>query len=77
MSEWISIKERFPAEKEKVLIFFVESNRWPDFAVAYYVNICGKKSWSVNAVGGHEWDNYFHDDEITHWMPLPAPPEQK
>jgi len=26
--------------------------------------------------GGYEWEWDFAPDDVTHWMPLPAPPEQ-
>lgn len=67
---WISVNERLPEPGIRVLVW-VSSDRWGVWAdscveIAERKNLYGK--WDVEG-----WD---HDD-VTHWQPLPAPPEQQ
>lgn len=72
MSEWISVKDRLPERAgldddmtEYVIVCEKSST-------GGYVSVCGyeKDGWS-------DWDNFGTIDpkRITHWMPLPEPPE--
>lgn len=69
MSEWISVEEQFPEGAEKVLVFCdwsEEDYMDDDFIVAQ------------NMDGGY-WVNGDTGDavyRVTHWMPLPEPPER-
>ncbi len=64
MNEWISIKERFPPEKVKVLV----SDREKFMEVAELLFIDKKPfKWTRCGPG-------MTFDSITHWMPLPKPP---
>lgn len=59
-NEWISVKKRLPEEWEPVL-----------GAIGTIVEV-------VIYIGNGKWRvTWNHDaiDEITHWMPLPDPPE--
>jgi len=59
--EWISVKDRLPKMYERVLTYCPEFPRMPI---------------KVNYI--HTYDNewaYDHSREITHWLPLPEPPE--
>lgn len=67
MSEWITVKERLPAEDEEVLISAEEDGERTAF-VAF---------WRQDAKW---WDNCYtgwvkEHLNVTHWMPLPEPPE--
>lgn len=65
MSEWISVDDRLPGDKDDsfwVLVYadgamncMAYSNGWKDWTNAKTHNIC--------------------IDQITHWMPLPGDPE--
>jgi hypothetical protein len=73
MTEWISVKDRLPKKLECVLItwdglqfqphayFDHEKNKWQDVIEVIY-----------------DGEEVIDDPlrEITHWMPLPNPPEQ-
>ena len=78
---WISVEERMPALDTEVLVFAVGLPEWgfegkTTMAIAHRFIY---RFWS----GGkehEEWSTpweYFHKDyKITHWMPLPEPPEE-
>ncbi len=59
--KWISVKDALPQNEYDVLVF----TKW---------GITIAKKWS-----GSEWvDNHLYSVcDISHWMPLPAPPNGK
>lgn len=75
MNEWISVKEQLPNENVPVLIFcknsarFVSEKkvmRWPDGEETY---------WIVRGPLGS--GRKIASNRVTHWMPLPEPPEEE
>lgn len=79
MSEWISVKDRMPSRKglepdesEYVLVSEQSFDAITGEKLKSSVSICGfyHDGWS-------EFDNfgYVRPENITHWMPLPEPPE--
>lgn len=63
MSEWISVKDRLPEKTGLYLIYEQKYN--PMMETCFYSNCSG-------------WQYGFSDSDaelITHWMPLPEPPE--
>lgn len=77
---WISVKDSLPNEYEYTYegdtysesgyyLCHIGHDRdkavWPEVLVGYTVN--GK--WHIEG-------DYMLDDKITHWMPLPEPPEE-
>ena len=62
MSEWISVKEKMPTEYEYVLIF-----DGGDIQIDSLVDDQEKP--------GLIWEYNFDNPGITHWMPLPEPPQ--
>lgn len=72
MNEWISVKDRLPEEIDGeskavlVIVKFVDfrGNVWSE-----NYNI----AWTENG----EWDCIGRMGIVTHWMPLPEPPEKE
>lgn len=72
---WISVEDRLPAMDEPVLVYTPSSvvkvcfDEWCTYHEA-------PVSWSSATVEtGEGWQNHEFE-EVTHWMPLPPPPEQ-
>jgi hypothetical protein len=66
-NEWISVKDRFPPKDERFKNFSIPTlfcfGEW-----IYAGNYCFKdKNWYNN--------KFINEKKITHWMPLPNPPE--
>ena len=64
-NEWVSVEERLPENKTQVLMW---SARWKVAEAGSYYN---QHFWVYSEIG----DGYIADN-ITHWMPLPAPPDR-
>ena len=65
MSEWINVKDRLPEEWVDVLVFSKAGFQ----EIAVWIGIPGvwRVSWNHNLMEKHS---------VTHWMPLPKPPEE-
>ena len=73
-SGWISVKEQLPEQDVAVLTCGQVFNNFPEvIGVGRRYN--GDQEWK------HTWeceDGFiYQEDAITHWMPLPKPPEEK
>ena len=64
MSEWISVNEMLPRFGERVL--FASGN----FVAEGYLLIDG----SIGRFG-HPWSDFCDQSLVTHWMPMPEPPD--
>jgi len=64
---WIPVEEELPEHGEEVLAYFPPQPYCPNPVVGEAVH-AGKGNWST------EHGGWFH---VTHWMPLPEPPEVK
>lgn len=64
--EWIQVTERLPERADEVLIAYLE--KYDDWTEEYEV------STATYMPRAGRWD-YDHL-KITHWMPLPQPPEE-
>ena len=62
LNKWISVKDRLPEPPAQCLVYSNKSYRPRGMETATYTNL----GWMTAA--------YF--PEITHWMPLPEPPEE-
>lgn len=67
-AEWISVKERLPEQNQRVLVCGVRGG----------VQIC--RYWENRDYGGGLQFMFFTNKQksitVTHWMPLPEPPEE-
>lgn len=70
---WISTKERVPEDDRTVLIWWlkaaIECRGWVPGAVrGRYIHVLGE--WRPVGANGN------FSNEVTHWMPLPEPPQE-
>ena len=66
LNEWISVEERLPEGHMQVLMW---SAKWGIAEAGSYYN---RRFWVYNELG----DGYVAD-RITHWIPLPGPPDRR
>jgi len=74
MSEWIPTSESMPQLGQACLV--VWSGRVQEITYR-------RSGYGYACVDGYAWETAFDtgtdaipDDEVTHWMPLPLPPEE-
>ena len=67
LPRWIPVEERLPEDRSNVLVVAYWHERW-----GVYMGWCApeRAEWSVH-IGIGDRD----DVAVTHWMPLPEPPE--
>lgn len=75
MNEWISVKERLPDDKKdgETVLAVVSGKPHENITLYHALMTAGyfpREGWVVNEYP--EWEN----PTITHWMPLPEPPEE-
>jgi hypothetical protein len=61
-SEWISVEEKMPAAQEDVLLYL------PTLGIVNGL-------WISNKFKVYGFDVFTPREDVTHWMPLPAPPK--
>lgn len=72
LPQWIPCSERIPEDKQNVIVYFGgDDTPFVDHDV--YFN-CGKFYWPEYQPGNYE--NEISKGRITHWMPLPAAPQE-
>lgn len=59
--KWIPVTERLP-EKDKNVLIFIKDGDATDSIMVDFIDSTGQFFWNGS-------------EEITHWMPLPAPPK--
>ena len=72
MKKWISVNDRLPEiEDDSVLVYFSHGGIDMVYIHDYFDSItCG-----VDGFGKQLYTKYYISIGITHWMPLPSPPE--
>lgn len=71
MSEWVSVKDRLPETDDMVLVLASGKPRENITLVdAFELAEYDPEGWSLETYP--EW----MDAKVTHWMPLPEPPEE-
>lgn len=63
MSEWISVEDRLPDQGQPVIYWFS------------LLGVFAGKFERLNGTNLFSGERGFLGDEVTHWMPLPEPPE--
>jgi hypothetical protein len=68
---WIPVSEGLPEEKQRVIVFLDNG--------LFNIGHLGK---TIRQDSGYknQWltdDNWYFNVEVTHWIPLPNPPEEK
>ena len=72
MQQWIPVTERLPDTAERVLVCKTWNGKVYKPEYGYYQDFPNSKGcWYVLTDFG-----YYPQKEITHWMPLPQPPEE-
>ena len=67
--EWISVRDRLPEQLKEVLVCF-DGYGEKSVSTATYRNYFYGKEWLSNMMS-------LSVDSVTHWMPLPEPPEKE
>lgn len=65
MSEWISVEDRLPDVDSFVIAYFSDDG---------VPSVLGVSEYIVECIRGDDYSPIW--SSITHWMPLPEPPEQ-
>lgn len=77
MSEWISVNDKLPEEKKPVLVTWI-SIKGDIHSDAVAAIISGRWYWwEGNVDDTLDFDAKCIFVEVTHWMPLPKPPEMR
>ncbi len=78
-SSWVPVAERLPRRLEQVFLFLV-SKKDP-FRIGYWDDRDNEESAATQAPFWCDEESWFGDvgdtDLVSHWMPLPQPPEAK
>ena len=71
---WISVKDRLPEQDVAVLIYGQVLNNPPE-VIGVRRRYNGDQEWK------HTWESedgfIYREDDVTHWMPLPAAPKEE
>ena len=66
-NEWVSVEERLPPLRENVLVCAYWHEHW-----GVYMGWNNGHGWTVSCGIGQR-----SDVQVSHWMPLPAPPDRR
>lgn len=73
MSEWISVKDKLPENNVTVLAYCEKTKK-------YFIGNAIYRCFSDGVYWRHEGARgamYTVTSKVTHWMPLPEPPEEE
>lgn len=66
--QWVSVKDRLPEVQKEVLIYLPEYDSI-EMAALFEIPSLNLKEWTQN-------EDAYMLNEVSHWMPLPEPPEE-
>lgn len=75
MNEWISVKDRLPDDWSHIIVCNANANIYDydtgvsEATYAPCVKGCCDSRFETKGI------EYIHNDDVTHWMPLPEPPK--
>lgn len=71
MNEWISVKDRLPIDRFNVLVYI------PSYSEQFHDSCITIATLDKGNNFNFYDENYLgYNDNITHWMPLPEPPQK-
>ncbi len=73
--KWIDIKKQLPIHGQKALITDGKEVAAGEADLKFLDD--GQIWWDGCGYGGDEWEWDFDIDQVTHWMPLPEPPNKE
>ena len=77
MEKWINVKDELPELDEKVVVYATGRVDKRDYAYAITSRMLRFPfNRACDEVWRSPWGYFFDNYEITHWMPLPEPPEE-
>lgn len=78
-NDWISLKDRFPEESGRYLVFEIQKSHTHNCAAFRHPYPCCKVNiayFTLFKNNGWIWSSFSEQDcNPTHWMALPNPPE--
>lgn len=67
--QWVSVKDRLPEVQKEVLIYLPEYDS-VEIAALFEIPSMNLREWAQN-------EDAYMLDEVSYWMPLPEPPEER
>lgn len=72
IQEWMSVDERLPITEKEAMEYYEINSEFPQFIVKIDVGVTA----TVLEFNGKDWFDGYATYNVTHWMPLPEPPEE-
>ncbi len=72
--QWINVEERLPQKDQKILFYVLDRDQ---IYAGYYSIDSSRSTIAVPRFRENLHDWCFDEEDITHWMPLPNPPEKE
>ena len=73
--EWINVKDRLPSKENQHIVCLI--NEKPLLCCVHDATVCLTKDQVSFYWPTKKWMKDVYYGEVTHWMPLPEPPEDK
>ena len=72
--KWISVEDRLPEDDVDVIVYAVSNNGGYTIVITFHTH----RLYGLNIEGwASPWQYFSMHYTITHWMPLPEPPEEE